>query len=352
VWALWRSVRRGRSRAAAAPFASGWALGVLALASGWAREGWAQMPRPPAPSPPYGAPSPWRPSPPPPVRAPSAPQPWPDELPRPPRSHASTQPAGQGEMRSALPPVAGPSDRPAELGGETAGLFGLGAVRAVLGSTPDTTVEAGAGLVVAAGGVRTASPSALAWGARAGLGRRAGAWEAEAEGSATFGFVAPLAPGGGPFARLGAGGGALQGAAGRVAYLTFPSAELGYQTIRNGIFLLDAGLRAGSILAGGVDPPGAPATTLPLAAAAGAFVTLLAPASGLALEGRLLHWGARAPVTRARGSACWFRDPWGLCLNIDYDRISPGPRAPGAEALVGGVSFGLGTLRGGEAPRP
>ncbi|HEU4411116.1 MAG TPA: hypothetical protein VFS43_38035 [Polyangiaceae bacterium] len=115
---------------------------------------------------------------------------------------------------------------------------------------------------------------------------------------------------------------------------------------------LDAGLRAGSILAGGVDARGAPPTALPLAAAAGAFATLLAPGPGLALEARLLHWGARAPVTRARAGACLVRRAWGLCLDVGYDRIGSAREAPPAEALVGGVSFGLGLLRGGGAVGP
>lgn len=240
-----------------------------------------------------------------------------------------------------------PPDRPIEREGvEGSGLFALGALRATLGSTQGTSAEVGAGIVAAAGGLRAASPSTLAWGARTSLSRRAGTWEADAEGAATFGFVAPLTAGGGPFARLGASGGALRGAAGRAAYLILPSAEIGYQSIRNGRPLFDAGLRAGSLLTGGVDPPGAPATTLPLAGVAGAFVTLLVPEPGLALEARLLWWRARAPVTRARTGACWFRGVWSLCLDVGYDRIGRGPQG---EALEGGISFGLGTLRGGEA---
>ncbi len=220
-------------------------------------------------------------------------------------------------------------------------MVAVGALRSAFGAP----IGVGGGLWASAGGVRRAELTTFAWGARAGLGHRAGAWEADLEGAAAFGFVAPF----GAFARLGAGGGALSGPAGRVGYVTCPMAELGYQTIRMGGWFFDAGFRAGSLLAGGVDPAGAPPAPLPLAPAAGGFLRFLAPAPGLTLETQVLHWaaGARGPVGRAKAVACWLRDVWALCADAGYERLGRDPGSPGAVAttVVGGLSLGVGVLR-------
>jgi hypothetical protein len=328
------------------------------LTLSWAFRAQAQVPRPPPPSPPYGNPSPWAPSPPMPGRTPLRTEPWPDEMPRPIRRPISPDAPERDESHALASTVSPPPDRQAGVAEAEASelQMAIGALSVRLGSRRGEPADAGVGLVAAASGVRTAEPTTAAWSVRAGFDRRSDLSSAEAEGAASFGFIAPLGWGGGPFARLGAAGGALSGAAGRAAYLTLPSAEIGYQSIRKGSVLFDAGLRAGSILAGGVDPLGAPASSLPLAAMAGAFAVVSAPASGLAFEARALHAdaGERGTIGRARASGCWFHGMWGLCVDVGYERIGRGPKTQDtiSDMWVGGISFGLGALQGGDAARP
>jgi hypothetical protein len=242
-----------------------------------------------------------------------------------------------------------PADAPAAGSARSSDPYasGLGVVTAGVGAVGGPEGGPGVGLSAMAVGLRTASPSALAARAAAGLERRAGAWAGRVDGDAATGFVVPLA-GGGLVARLGAGGGASWGPAGRVACVTLPSAEIGYQTIRSRAVSIDAGVRASSALAGTVAPAGSPAASLPPSLAAGAFATIVAPGPGLWFDGRASRWGAGAtgPVASARASGCVVRGWWALCFDVAYERAGRAAAGRRADDGTYGLRVGLGARTG------